>query len=103
MDDSNLLTRRRVAFPVITIGDLAIRVLTRRCARTGDPEHNFLPAAAGAKPVLLTGFEAAVTPLGFPGPMLAGDRIDRALSLKRNAVAGPDRNTGTPDHQKKKD
>jgi len=55
-DDRSLLVRTRVAFPVIAIGDLAIRVLARRCRRAGDPEHNFVPAAASTEPVLLTGY-----------------------------------------------
>lgn len=101
-DDRSLLAREHVAFPVITIGDLAIRVLARRCTRAGDPEHNFVPAAAGTEPVLLTGHKAAGTPLAFPAPMLASDCIDRVLSLKGNAIAGPNRDTKTPDHQKKK-
>ena len=34
--------------------------------------------------------------------MLASDCIDRVLSLKGNAIAGPDRDTKTRDHEKEK-
>ena len=97
MGDGRFLVRGHVAGPVVAIGHLAIGVPAGRRARAGNPEQDFLPTGAGPKPMSVTGREAAGTPQALPDAPLTGDRVDRALPFQRNAVAGPNQDTETPE------
>ena len=55
-----------------------------------DPVHDFLAAPAGAKPVAFRRLDPAGASQSVPHAPLAGHRVDRALALERDAVAGPD-------------
>jgi len=99
MGDGRLFVRGHVAGPVVAIGYLAIGVLAGRRARAGDPEQHFLPTRARPEPMSVTGCEAAGTPQALPDAPLTGDRVNRALPFQRNAVAGPNHDTETPEDQ----